>query len=66
MESNQVNIDIVKNQIDIQKKKNIKNYLSNDDLQTDHYLYPNGHRLTHQMKWFKGSRDMGLRTDLAG
>jgi len=22
------------------------------------YLYPNGHRITHQMKWFKVSRDM--------
>ncbi len=29
------------------------------------YLYPNGHRMTHQMKWFKGSRDRGLRSDIA-
>jgi len=29
------------------------------------YLYPNGHRETHQMRWFKGSRDRGLRSDLA-
>ena len=21
------------------------------------YLYPNGHRITPQMRWFKGSRD---------
>ena len=20
------------------------------------YLYPNGHRITHQMRWFKGCR----------
>ena len=26
------------------------------------YLYPNGHRTTNQMKWFKGSRDRGLRS----
>ena len=29
------------------------------------YLYPNGHRFTHQMKWFKGSRDRGLISDNA-
>ena len=29
------------------------------------YLYPNGHRMTHQMKWFKGSRDVGINTDIA-
>ena len=29
------------------------------------YLYPNGHRMTHQMKWYKGSRDRGLRSYMA-
>ena len=29
------------------------------------YLYPNGHRITHQMRWFKGSRDRGLKPDIA-
>ena len=29
------------------------------------YLYPNGHRMTHQMRWYKGSRDRGLRPDIA-
>ena len=29
------------------------------------YLYPNGHYMTHQMKWFKGSRDRGFRPDIA-
>ena len=29
------------------------------------YLYPNGHRITHQMKWFKGSRNRCLRSDIA-
>ena len=28
------------------------------------YLYPNGHRMTHQMIWFKGSRDRGIRSDI--
>ncbi len=29
------------------------------------YLYPNGHRMTHQMRWFKGSRYRGIRSDIA-
>ena len=29
------------------------------------YLYPNGHRMTNQMRWFKGSRDRGLKHDEA-
>ncbi len=29
------------------------------------YLYPNGHRMTHQMRWFKGSRYTGMRSDMA-
>ena len=29
------------------------------------YLYPNGHRITHQMRWFKGSRNRGLNSDKA-
>ena len=29
------------------------------------YLYPNGHRVTHQLRWYKGSRNRGLRSDIA-
>ena len=29
------------------------------------YLYPNGHRMTHQMRWFKGTRDIDSKSDLA-
>ena len=29
------------------------------------YLYPNGHRITHQMRWFKGSRYRGFKSDIA-
>ena len=29
------------------------------------YLYPNGHCMTHQMRWFKVSHDRGLRSDNA-
>ena len=26
------------------------------------YLYPNGHRITHQMRWFRNSLSRGLNT----
>ena len=29
------------------------------------YLYPNGHRMTHQMRWFKHSSGRGFRLDIA-
>ena len=35
------------------------------DFKNLNYLYPDGHRVTHQMKWFKGSRDRALRSDIA-
>ena len=34
-------------------------------IESRHYLYPNGHRMTPQMRWFKGSRDRGLKPDIA-
>ena len=39
-----------------------ENFISTEDLD---YLYPNGHHMTHQMRWFKGSRNRGLRSDIA-
>ena len=36
-----------------------------DSNQNSKFLYPNGHRITHQMRWFKGSRDRGLKIDIA-
>tara|TARA_B100000945_G_scaffold278924_1_gene244952 strand:- start:55 stop:231 length:177 start_codon:yes stop_codon:yes gene_type:complete len=29
------------------------------------YLYPNVDCMNHQMRWFKGSRERGLRSDIA-
>ena len=29
------------------------------------YLYPNGHRITHQMRWFKASIDNCFKPDIA-
>ena len=40
-------------------------FLQSDTNQNRKFLYPNGHRMTHQMRWFKGSRDRGLKIDIA-
>tara|TARA_B100000945_G_C19995792_1_gene418702 strand:+ start:150 stop:326 length:177 start_codon:yes stop_codon:yes gene_type:complete len=57
MKSNQVNSDDFK-EIDNRNEKVISN-------EKFTYLYPNGHRMTNQMRWFKGSRSRGLRDDIA-
>ncbi|WP_269623683.1 hypothetical protein [Prochlorococcus marinus] len=36
--------------------------ISNENL---NYLYPHGHRMTHQMRWLKCISDRGLRSDIA-
>ena len=36
-----------------------------ENIESLHYLYPNAHKITNQMRWFKGSRDRGLRSDKA-
>ena len=61
MEINQEHID---NYQDIlNKPENSSLNLGNVD--NLNYLYPNGHRMTHQMRWFKGSRDRGLQSNMA-
>ena len=57
MESNQNNIDDLKERVDRNKKLSSTENLN--------YLYPNGHRSTYQMKWYKASRDNCLRSDIA-
>ena len=47
------------------KTNQSKNNFEKDSIENLEYLYPNGHRITHQMKWFKGSRYRGLRSDVA-
>ena len=32
-------------------------------IETLNYLYPNGHRITHQMRWLKISKEKGLKSD---
>ena len=39
--------------------------ITSETIENLNYLYPNGHRITHQMRWFKGSRNRGLRSDTA-
>ena len=57
MESNQNNIDDLKERGDRNTKLS-----STDNL---NYLYPNGHRITHQMRWFKVSKERGLSSEQA-
>ena len=40
-------------------------FINLDTTNNPSYLYPNGHRMTNQMKWFKGSRDRGISEDIA-
>ena len=41
-------------------EKNNQKMSESDAIENLDYLYPNGHRITHQMRWFKVSRDIGL------
>ena len=60
MELNQNNID--KSQDIINKNEKV---IPIQAIENRNYLYPDGHRMTHQMRWFKGSRDRGLKSDIA-
>jgi len=60
MESNQKKTD--NSQDIVNRNENVMDSLKIDNLS---YLYPNGHRITHQMRWFKGSRDQSLKPDIA-
>ena len=57
MELNPNRTNNVQEIVDINEKINSTENLN--------YLYPYGHRITHQMRWFKGSRDRCLRSDIA-
>ena len=56
MELNQNKID---NSLTIVKKR--ENLIERETFENLSYLYPNGHCTTHQIRWFKGSRDRGLK-----
>ena len=57
MESNQNSNDIFLEIVNRNEK-----FSSSENL---NYLYPNGHRMTNQMKWFKGALEDGFRSDKA-
>ena len=59
MKSNQNNDDKSQNIIN----RNNKDFPSGN-FENLKYLYPNGHRITHQMRWFKGSRNRGFKSDI--
>ncbi len=42
-----------------------KKTIPSDNNETLNYLYPNGHRITHQMRWFKASRLRRLQSDIS-
>ena len=52
-------------------KKNINNahhkvnknqkFINSQDIENFNYLYPTGHRTTHQMRWIKLARDRDYR-----
>ena len=45
--------------------KTNQNVISYEDIKGFNYLYPNLHRITPQMRWFKGSRSRGITDDIA-
>ena len=60
MKLNQENIYNLQENID-----GDENLILIQDIDTRNYLYPDGHRITPQMKWFKGSRERGFESDMA-
>ena len=36
--------------------------ITSETIENLNYLYPIGDRITHQMRWFKGSNNRGLRS----
>ena len=59
MEFNKKNTDILQ-----EKVYRNENLIASKNTENLSYLYPNGHRITHQMRWFKFSRE-SLRTDIS-
>ena len=57
MESNQDSTDNFQEIVNSNEK-----FISDENL---NYLYPNGHRMTHQMRWLKSCYNRGLSSDVA-
>ncbi len=59
MEINQKKIDISQEIVNRNDKEIISQNIENLP-----YLYPNGHRITLQFRWYKYSCDMGLKPNI--
>ena len=57
------------NQNNINDSKEIINGLKalnqSENTENLNYFHPNIHRIKHQIRWFKGSRDRGFKSDKA-
>ena len=60
MQSNQNNVDDPKEIIN-----GLKPIKQIEDFENVNYLHPNFHGMKHKIRWFKGSRDRGFKSDLA-
>ena len=50
---------------DIVNENENEKEITSETIENLNYLYPNGHRITYQMRWFKGSRNRGFTSDNA-
>tara|TARA_B100000579_G_C22036621_1_gene490719 strand:- start:177 stop:356 length:180 start_codon:yes stop_codon:yes gene_type:complete len=58
-------MELIQKNIDHSHDIDNENLLHKETNERLSYLYPDGHRITPQMRWFKGSRERGLRSDIA-
>ena len=59
MQPNHENTDNFKEIVNVNEK-----VIPIQPIENRNYLYPDGHRMTHQMRWFKGSRERGIKSDM--
>ena len=59
MELDKKNINNADHKVNTNKK-----FINSQDIGNLNYLYPNGHRTTHQMRWIKLARDRGLSSNI--
>ena len=64
MQFNQNKTDYSQNIVNENENENEK-MITSETIENLNYLYPNGHRITHQMRWFKGSRNRCFTSDKA-
>ena len=60
MKSNQNNTDSSKEIVD-----NFKTIKRSETIKNLNYLSPNVHHISHRIRWFKGSRSRGWKSDIA-